>query len=75
MAISRKITPTQGRSSDQNPDLKRRESVGEKKVSKKEKISEKKDVSFGLTPHITEKATFLSEKNAYVFKIEPNSTR
>ena len=61
MAISRKI--------------KKRETEGtvkaEKMVSKKEKTSEKKDVSFGLTPHITEKATFLSEKNAYVFKIEP----
>lgn len=43
----------------------------EKKVSKKTEASEKKTVSFGFAPHITEKATFLGEKNGYVFKIEP----
>ena len=34
-------------------------------------VGKNKTVSFGLVPHITEKATFLGEKNAYVFKIEP----
>lgn len=33
--------------------------------------TEKKPASSGLVPHITEKATFLGEKNGYVFKIEP----
>lgn len=42
-----------------------------KKVSKKSEVSEKKTASFGLVPHITEKATFLGEKNAYVFKVKP----
>jgi len=37
------------------------QSVGEKN---KEAVSV-------LIPHITEKATFLGEKNAYVFKVEP----
>jgi len=55
MAISRKI----------------KKEETEKKVSKKTDVSENKTVSFGLVPHITEKATFLGEKNAYVFKIEP----
>lgn len=54
MAISRKITPTKSRSSDQ--------SVGEK---------EKKPISSGLFPHITEKATLLGENNGYVFKVAP----
>ena len=53
MAISRKITPTKSRSSDQN--------IGEKKG---------KPIPSGLVPHITEKASFLGEKNAYVFKVE-----
>ena len=42
-----------------------------KEETKKEQVSENKQVSFGLVPHITEKATFLGEKNAYVFKVEP----
>ncbi len=42
-----------------------------KEDSKKEQVSENKTVSFGLVPHITEKATFLGGKNAYVFKIKP----
>ena len=61
MAISRKIKKEETEETVK----------AEKMVSKKEKTSEKKNVSFGLTPHITEKTTFLSEKNAYVFKIEP----
>ena len=61
MAISRKI---------------KKEETGEtakaeKKVSKKKETSESKPVASGLIPHITEKTTFLSENNAYVFKIEP----
>mgnify|MGYP001571373331 CR=1 FL=1 len=42
-----------------------------KEDSNKKEASENKAVSSGLTPHVTEKATFLGEKNAYVFKIEP----
>ena len=42
-----------------------------KEDSKKTEASESKPAHFGLVPHITEKATFLGEKNAYVFKIEP----
>lgn len=43
-----------------------------RKIKKEEtKETEKKMIPSGLVPHITEKATFLSEKNAYVFKIEP----
>lgn len=42
-----------------------------KKTSQKTEVPENKAVSSGLAPHITEKATFLGEKNAYVFKIEP----
>lgn len=43
----------------------------EKKISEKTGVSEKKAVVSGLVPHVTEKATFLGENNAYVFKIEP----
>lgn len=43
----------------------------DKKVSEKTEVSENKAVPSGLIPHITEKATFLGEKNAYVFKIKP----
>ena len=43
----------------------------EKKVSKKKEVSESKTAVSVLVPHITEKATFLGEKNAYVFKVEP----
>ena len=61
MAILRKITPTprpdRSGGEGRSPD----QSVGEKS---------KLAVS-GLVPHITEKATFLGEKNAYVFKVEP----
>ena len=42
-----------------------------KEDSKKEQVSENKAVFSILVPHITEKATFLGEKNAYVFKVEP----
>jgi len=42
-----------------------------KKVAKKEAIKEAKVVS-AVNPHITEKASFLSEKGAYVFKIAKN---
>ena len=42
-----------------------------KEDSNKKEASENKAVSSGLTPHVTEKATFLGENNAYVFKIEP----
>lgn len=62
MAFSRKTTPTKSRSSDLNPDSKHRGSVGG---------NENKQVSSGLVPHITEKATFLGEKNGYVFKVAP----
>ena len=34
-------------------------------------VGKSKPAHFGLVPHITEKATFLGEKNAYVFKIKP----
>ena len=34
-------------------------------------VGKSKPVASGLIPHITEKTTFLSENNAYVFKIEP----
>lgn len=51
----------------------------EKKADKMEKIensSKKENDSAarksGLMPHITEKATFLGEKGAYVFKIKPS---
>ena len=62
MAISRKI--------------KKEETGGtakaEKKVSKKEKTSEKQNRSLPVLLLISpKKTTFLSENNAYVFKIEP----
>ena len=59
MAILRKITPTP------RPDR----SGGEGR-SPDRSVGKNKTVS-GLVPHITEKATFLGEKNAYVFKVEP----
>ena len=34
-------------------------------------VGKSKTVISVLVPHITEKATFLGEKNAYVFKVEP----
>lgn len=61
MAISRKIKKEETKET----------AKAEKKVSKKTEASQKKAVSFGLVPYITEKATFLGEKNAYVFKVEP----
>ena len=61
MAISRKI---------KKEEIKETEKA-DKKVSKKKEVSESKPAHSGLVPHITEKATFLGEKNAYVFKIEP----
>lgn len=42
-----------------------------KKIKKEEIKKTEKTVPSGLVPHITEKATFLGEKNAYVFKVEP----
>lgn len=42
-----------------------------KKIKKEEIKETEKAVPSGLVPHITEKATFLNEKNAYVFKVEP----
>ena len=42
-----------------------------KETVKEEKNVSKKTISFGLVPHVTEKATFLGEKDAYVFKVEP----
>ena len=59
MAISRKIKKEETK---ETPTLRSGRGVGEK---------EKKPIPSGLIPHITEKATFLGEKNAYVFKIEP----
>lgn len=50
-------------------------SAGESRSSVQDVGTEKKDPKkttlFGLIPHITEKATFLGEKDAYVFKVEP----
>ena len=42
-----------------------------KEETKKAEVSENKPAVSDLIPHITEKATFLGEKNAYVFKVEP----
>lgn len=42
-----------------------------KKIKKEEIKETEKTLPLVLAPHITEKATFLGEKNAYVFKVEP----
>lgn len=54
-------------------EVKNKESVKKenKKTEKKKVIKEAKIIS-AVNPHITEKATFLSEKGAYVFKISQN---
>ncbi|MFH1979327.1 MAG: 50S ribosomal protein L23 [Patescibacteria group bacterium] len=49
---------------------------GEKKVKSesKEKDSELASMVI-LSPHVTEKSTFLSEKNVYAFKITPSANK
>lgn len=45
----------------------------EKKAGEGEKSSTAKSAQkAGISPHVTEKATFLNAQNAYVFKIEPS---
>ena len=43
----------------------------DKNDSKKTETPPNKTAYFGLVPHVTEKATFLGQKNVYVFKTEP----
>ena len=60
MAISRKIKKEENKKEAPTQSRSPDRSVGKSKTA----------VSV-LVPHITEKATFLGEKNAYVFKVEP----
>ncbi|KKR37121.1 MAG: hypothetical protein UT70_C0003G0063 [Candidatus Nomurabacteria bacterium GW2011_GWE2_40_10] len=46
-----------------------------KEETKKEQVSENKQVSFGLVPHITEKATDLAKSNQYIFKVYPRTNK
>mgnify|MGYP001563331718 CR=1 FL=1 len=42
-----------------------------KEIKNKEADKKEIKVNFAIIPHITEKTSFLGEKDAYVFKVEP----
>ncbi len=48
--------------------------IKQKKIKKEESLV---DLAYLYleSPHITEKSTFLAEKNQYVFKVKPNSNK